>query len=32
VENAGFDLTRLDNFYARGPKSTGYMYEGVATK
>jgi ubiquinone/menaquinone biosynthesis C-methylase UbiE len=32
VEKAGFDLTRLDNFYARGPKSTGYMYEGVATK
>ena len=32
VTKAGFDLTRLNNFYARGPKSTGYMYEGVATK
>ena len=32
VEKAGFDLTQLNNFYARGPKSTGYMYEGVATK
>jgi len=32
VEKAVFDLTRLNNFYARGPKSTGYMYEGVATK
>jgi ubiquinone/menaquinone biosynthesis C-methylase UbiE len=32
VEKAGFDLTRLNNFYARGPKCTGYMYEGVATK
>jgi SAM-dependent methyltransferase len=32
VEDAGFDLTRLDNFYAKGPHATGYMYEGVATK
>jgi ubiquinone/menaquinone biosynthesis C-methylase UbiE len=32
VEKAGFELTRLDNFYAKGPKSTTYTYEGVATK
>jgi hypothetical protein len=32
VEKAGFELTRLANFYAKGPKSTTYTYEGVATK
>jgi ubiquinone/menaquinone biosynthesis C-methylase UbiE len=32
VEKAGFELTRLENFYAKGPKSTTYTYEGVATK
>lgn len=32
VTDAGFELTRLENFYVKGPKSTGYMYEGVATK
>jgi len=32
VETAGFDLTRVDNFYAKGPKSTSYMYEGLAIK
>jgi ubiquinone/menaquinone biosynthesis C-methylase UbiE len=32
VEDAGFLMTRLDNFYLGGPKCAGYMYEGVATK
>ena len=32
VEKAGFELTRLENFYTKGPKSTTYTYEGVATK
>lgn len=32
VEDAGFDMTRLENFYIRGPKTTGYMYEGIATR
>jgi len=32
IEKAGFELTRLETFYARGPKPTGYMYEGVATR
>jgi SAM-dependent methyltransferase len=32
VEKAGFELTRSENFYAKGPKSTTYTYEGVATK
>jgi len=30
--DAGFELTRIENFYARGPKALGYMYEGMATK
>jgi SAM-dependent methyltransferase len=32
VTEAGFELTQLENFYMKGPKSTGYMYEGVARK
>jgi SAM-dependent methyltransferase len=32
VEEAGFEMTRLENFYAKGPKATGYMFEGLATK
>jgi ubiquinone/menaquinone biosynthesis C-methylase UbiE len=32
VAGAGFEMTRLENFYVKGPKLTGYMYEGVATK
>jgi ubiquinone/menaquinone biosynthesis C-methylase UbiE len=29
--DAGFEMTRLDNYYLRGPKPLGYMFEGVAT-
>lgn len=33
VVRAGFDVTRLDNFFAPGmPKSGGYMYSGSARK
>lgn len=32
VINSGLQLTRLENYYARGPRSFGYMFEGVATK
>ena len=32
VTQAGFDLTRLENFYMSGPKAMSYTYEGVATK
>lgn len=32
VDAAGFEMTALENFYARGPRATSYMYEGVATK
>lgn len=32
VEGSGFELTRTENYYMRGPKTLGYMFEGVATK
>lgn len=30
--DAGFELIRVTNHYARGPKPLGYMFEGVASK
>jgi SAM-dependent methyltransferase len=32
VRDAGFELTRLDNYYVSGPKVTGYNFEGAAAK
>ena len=32
VTAADLTITREDHFYMRGPKTVGYMYEGVATK
>lgn len=32
IAGAGLDVGRVDNFYLRGPKAFGYMFEGVATK
>lgn len=32
VTGAGFQVERLENFFMRGPKPLGYMYEGVARK
>lgn len=32
VAQAGFTVTRMDNFYMKGPKPMGYMFEGLATK
>lgn len=32
IERAGFTFSRMDNFYMKGPKPTGYMFEGLATK
>lgn len=32
VRQAGFGLTRLENYYLPGPKSYGYISEGVAGK
>ncbi len=29
---AGFTVTRMENYYMRGPKPMGYMFEGLATK
>jgi hypothetical protein len=32
VLNSGLNLVRLENYYAKGPRPFGYMFEGVATK
>jgi ubiquinone/menaquinone biosynthesis C-methylase UbiE len=32
VAGSGLELTKLDNYYVRGPKALGYMFEGVAVK
>jgi ubiquinone/menaquinone biosynthesis C-methylase UbiE len=32
VEQAGFAVTKLENFYVPGPRPMGYTYEGIAKK
>ncbi len=32
VVDAGLEIERLENYYMKGPKPFGYMYEGIATK
>ena len=32
VTGAGFQIDQQENFYLKGPKAFGYMYEGIATK
>jgi ubiquinone/menaquinone biosynthesis C-methylase UbiE len=32
VVDAGLELTRLDNYYLKGPCAFGYIFDGVATK
>ena len=32
VAASGLGLTRMENYYAKGPKPFGYMFEGVAIK
>jgi ubiquinone/menaquinone biosynthesis C-methylase UbiE len=32
VEDAGFTVTRIENYYMKGPRPMGYMFEGLATK
>jgi ubiquinone/menaquinone biosynthesis C-methylase UbiE len=32
VADSGLDLTRMENYYTKGPKPFGYMFEGKATK
>ena len=30
IEGSGLAVTRVGSYYAKGPKSFGYMYEGTA--
>jgi len=32
VSDSGLEIIRLENYYAKGPRPFGYMFEGVATK
>ena len=32
VADSGLELTRMDNYYVKGPKTFGYMYQGAARK
>jgi ubiquinone/menaquinone biosynthesis C-methylase UbiE len=32
IEHAGFAVSRMENFYIKGPRPMGYMFEGSATK
>jgi ubiquinone/menaquinone biosynthesis C-methylase UbiE len=32
VTDAGLSMERIDNYYIKGPKVFGYMYEGTATR
>jgi len=32
IEDAGFTVSRMDNFYMGGPRPMGYMFEGLATR
>jgi len=32
VAGAGLELTRMDNYYLKGPRAFGYMFDGVAAK
>jgi ubiquinone/menaquinone biosynthesis C-methylase UbiE len=32
IEDAGFGVARIDNYYSKGPRPFGYMYEGIAAK
>jgi SAM-dependent methyltransferase len=32
VRDSGLELIRMENYYAKGPRAFGYMFEGVASK
>ena len=32
VADSGLEVTRMDNYYVKGPKAFGYMFEGAAIK
>jgi ubiquinone/menaquinone biosynthesis C-methylase UbiE len=31
IRASGLEVTRMDNYYVKGPRAFGYMFEGVAT-
>jgi hypothetical protein len=32
VANSGLVIEKMDNYYMKGPRVFGYMFEGIATK
>ena len=32
VAGSGFAMTKMDNYYAKGPRPFGYMFEGIAAR
>jgi ubiquinone/menaquinone biosynthesis C-methylase UbiE len=32
VQGSGLEVTKIENYYVKGPKVVGYMYEGLAEK
>jgi ubiquinone/menaquinone biosynthesis C-methylase UbiE len=32
LDGSGLEVTTIENYYVKGPKAVGYMYEGVAEK
>ena len=32
ITDSGLDLTRIENYYAQGPRPLGYIFEGAAVK
>ncbi|HET9731747.1 MAG TPA: class I SAM-dependent methyltransferase [Acidimicrobiales bacterium] len=32
LAGTGFEITRMDRYYIKGPRALGYMFEGVATR
>ncbi len=32
IRSSGLEVSKLDNYYLRGPKPVGYMFEGIAVK
>ena len=32
LSESGLEVTKIENYYIKGPKLVGYMYEGLAEK
>ena len=32
VAGSGLEVTKMESYYAKGPRAFGYMFEGLATK